>query len=205
MTPLPLRVLVYLRGDDGPLAGDLMEEHGQGRSLIWLWRQVAVALAIGAWSDLQRHPVEALRAAVVLALFLPAVLRLFVPLAGLFAWESGGPQVYPRFDSMPPSWFVAFVTSVFVTSVFCGRMADLLAGRFTRLVLISLGVAGTLTIVQSAWFGAGVLWLYPWNGFLTFTRWAAINASIASLFLGGLYLGGRQRGRPKTPGTTFGT
>lgn len=205
MTPLPLRVLSYLRGHDGPLAGDLMEEYGQGRSVIWLWRQVAVALAIGAWSDLQRHPLEALRAAVVLALFLPAVLRLFVPLAGLFAWESGGPQVYPRFDSMPPSWLVAFVTSVFVTAVFCGRMAGLLAGRFTRPVLIALGVAGMLTIVHSAWFGAGVLWLYPWNGLLTFTRWTVINASIASLFLGGLYLGGWRRERPKTSEPTVGT
>ena len=204
MTPLPLRVLVYLRGD-GPLAGDLMEAYGQGRTVRWLWRQVAVALAIGAWSDLQRHPVQALRAALVLGLFVPAVLRLFVPLAGLFAWQSSGPQVYPRFDSMPPTWLLAFVTSVFVTSVFCGRMSELLAGRFSRPVIVVLGVVGTLTVVQSAWFGAGVLWLYPWNGLATLTQWAVINGLVASLFLGGLYLGGWHRGRPTALGTPVGT
>ena len=134
----------------------------------------------------------------MLALFRPAVLRLFTPLSGLFAWESGGPAVYPRFDSMPSSWLAAFVTSVFVTSVFCGPIAGLMAGRFTRSVLVSLGVVGTLMIVQSAWFGASVLWRYPWNGLLTFTRWGVINASIASLFLGGLYLGGWPRIQSKS-------
>jgi hypothetical protein len=202
MTPLPLRLFVYLRGDDGPLVGDLMEEYGRRRSALWLWRQVAVALATGAWSDLQRQPVDGLRAAVVLALSLPAVVALFMPLAGLLDRGSSGPVVYPRFDSVPPPWLVGFATSVFVTSVFCGRMAELLAGRFSRLVILSLGVAGTLTIVESAWFGAGVLWLYPWNGFPIFLRWAAINAAIGSLFLGGLYLGGWPRNRSGREGTT---
>ncbi len=49
MTPLPLRLLARLRDNDLPLAGDLLEEYGRGRSLLWLWRQVVVALAAGAW------------------------------------------------------------------------------------------------------------------------------------------------------------
>jgi hypothetical protein len=48
-------------GVDVALAGDL-EECAQGRSAIWYWRQVLIAIWIGVWSAVFGHKLLALRA-----------------------------------------------------------------------------------------------------------------------------------------------
>lgn len=47
---------------DVALAGDLREERSQGRSAIWYWRQVLIAICIGTWRPIFQHKVLALRA-----------------------------------------------------------------------------------------------------------------------------------------------
>src|SRR5438105_2167046 len=47
---------------DVALAGDLREERSQGRSTIWYWRQVLIAICIGIWGPIFQHKVLALRA-----------------------------------------------------------------------------------------------------------------------------------------------
>ena len=49
-------------GLDGALAGDLLEERARGRSSVWYWRQVLVAVWTGIWSTVFAHKVLALRA-----------------------------------------------------------------------------------------------------------------------------------------------
>jgi hypothetical protein len=49
-------------GVDAALAGDLLEECARGRSTIWYWRQVLIAIWIGIWSAIFDHKVLALRA-----------------------------------------------------------------------------------------------------------------------------------------------
>ena len=49
-------------GLDAALAGDLLEECAQGRSKLWYWRQVLIAIWIGIWQAVFDHKVLALRA-----------------------------------------------------------------------------------------------------------------------------------------------
>jgi hypothetical protein len=47
---------------DVALSGDLMEERERGRSAIWYWRQVLIAVWVGIWGAIRDHKVMALRA-----------------------------------------------------------------------------------------------------------------------------------------------
>jgi hypothetical protein len=44
------------------LTGDLLEECARGRSAIWYWRQVLIAIWIGIWGAIRDHKLLALRA-----------------------------------------------------------------------------------------------------------------------------------------------
>lgn len=37
------------------IAGDLLEQYQQGRSRLWYWREVIVAILTGTWSEVQQH------------------------------------------------------------------------------------------------------------------------------------------------------
>jgi hypothetical protein len=54
-------LLEQLRIDIG-LAGDLLEEQENGRSAIWYWRQVLIAVAVNIWGDIRSHKVVMLGA-----------------------------------------------------------------------------------------------------------------------------------------------
>jgi hypothetical protein len=49
-------------GLDVALTGDLLEERARGRSVIWYWRQVLIAIWTGTWGAVLDHKVLALRA-----------------------------------------------------------------------------------------------------------------------------------------------
>jgi hypothetical protein len=51
-------------GLDGALNGDLREERERGRSAVWYWKQVVIAVWVGMWSAIRDHKVLALRAVV---------------------------------------------------------------------------------------------------------------------------------------------
>ena len=51
-------------GFDGALSGDLLEECTRGRSVIWYWRQVLVAIWVGIWGTIRDHKLIAFRAVV---------------------------------------------------------------------------------------------------------------------------------------------
>lgn len=65
-------------GLDVALAGDLLEERERGRSAIWFWRQVTIAVCVAVWAPIRDHKLMALRA--VAAGF--ATEYLFI-----FAWK----------------------------------------------------------------------------------------------------------------------
>jgi hypothetical protein len=71
-------------GLDVALIGDLQEECERGRSAIWYWRQVLIAMAIGIWVAIRDHKLLALRA--VATGF--ATEFLFV-----FLWDVLGPEL----------------------------------------------------------------------------------------------------------------
>jgi hypothetical protein len=74
---------------DVSLAGDLFEERERGRSLIWYWRQVLIAICIGIWGAIRDHKILALRAiatgCATNCLFLLLWLRFLDPLP--FPWS----------------------------------------------------------------------------------------------------------------------
>ena len=47
------------------IIGDLDERYGQGRSPVWYWRQVAVAIVVSTFKDIRNHKQLTLRALVV--------------------------------------------------------------------------------------------------------------------------------------------
>ena len=49
-------------GPDAALAGDILEESTRGRSTIWYWKQVLIAIWIGIWGAVLGHKLLALRA-----------------------------------------------------------------------------------------------------------------------------------------------
>jgi hypothetical protein len=51
-------------GLDGALNGDLREERERGRSAVWYWKQVVIAVWVGMWGAICDHKVLALRAVV---------------------------------------------------------------------------------------------------------------------------------------------
>ena len=51
-------------GLDGSLKGDLQEERERGRSAVWFWKQVVIAVWVGMWGAIRDHKVLALRAVV---------------------------------------------------------------------------------------------------------------------------------------------
>jgi hypothetical protein len=47
------------------ISGDLDERYGHGRSRVWYWRQVAVAIVVTTFNDIRNHKLLALRALIV--------------------------------------------------------------------------------------------------------------------------------------------
>lgn len=70
------------------LAGDLVEERRQGRSVLWLWTQVFAAIAIGAWQEIRTHKLVAM-SGVVTGL---ALLWCFAVLETLLLTSAGFPH-----------------------------------------------------------------------------------------------------------------
>jgi hypothetical protein len=70
-----------LLGLDAALTGDLLEECAGGRSTIWYWRQVLIAVLTSIWGAIRDHKLLALRAiATGFAIELPLIfLWQFVP------------------------------------------------------------------------------------------------------------------------------
>jgi hypothetical protein len=60
-----MRWLLERLGLDAALTGDLLEECSRGRSRIWYWRQVSIAIWTGIWGAIFNHKVLALRAVVM--------------------------------------------------------------------------------------------------------------------------------------------
>src|SRR5215475_7008908 len=47
------------------ISGDLDERYGHGRSRVWYWRQVAVAIIVSTFKDIRNHKLLTLRALIV--------------------------------------------------------------------------------------------------------------------------------------------
>jgi hypothetical protein len=59
------------------IAGDLIEQYQQGRSRLWYWREVIVAILTGTWSEVQQHSLLLL-VAIAMAWILALIYHQFV-------------------------------------------------------------------------------------------------------------------------------
>ena len=59
-------LLEHLRSgrENEPIIGDLMEEHGCGRSNVWYWRQVLAAIVVSFCHEVRAHGLLAIKAVV---------------------------------------------------------------------------------------------------------------------------------------------
>jgi hypothetical protein len=91
--------LFTLVGLDVALTGDLLEERERGRSAIWYWRQVLIAVCVTIWDAVRNHKVDTLRVAAMgfvmeyLVIFLWALYGFRVPDLSVEQWiiQSLGP------------------------------------------------------------------------------------------------------------------
>ena len=51
-------------GRNEVLAGDLVEEYRQGRTVAWYWRQVLVAILVGCGNEVRTHKLLTMRAVI---------------------------------------------------------------------------------------------------------------------------------------------
>ena len=99
---------------DVALAGDLREERAGGRSTIWYWRQVLIAICTGIWRPIFQHKVLALRAlatgcvfnAVWLFLWLK-FLHIGLPIRPEISFESIASLAIILLTQMATGWVVA--------------------------------------------------------------------------------------------------
>jgi hypothetical protein len=67
--------------DNDALIGDLDERYHRGRSDLWYWREVFIAICAGLWSEIRAHKALVLRAVVLgWATFFVCTLMLFTVL-----------------------------------------------------------------------------------------------------------------------------
>lgn len=100
---------------DVSLAGDLIEECERGRSLIWYWRQVLIAICTGIWVAIRDHKILALRAiatgCATNGLFVLLWLKFLRPLpypwsiVSMTPWITGLSFIF--FGELATGWIVA--------------------------------------------------------------------------------------------------
>src|SRR4051812_18562581 len=96
----PPRIATWLlkRLASGPeresLIGDLIEQYQRGRSSVWYWRQVLIAIVAGATRDVRDHKVLALRALAIGwgALLFLSLVSATLPVSGTISVLAVGPQ-----------------------------------------------------------------------------------------------------------------
>ena len=81
-------MIQWLLRKNPALLGDVLEERASGRSRVWLWRQVAAAIARETFDDARLHPVLTLRAvATALATYFAAFAVVLFAYGFLFGYS----------------------------------------------------------------------------------------------------------------------
>jgi len=171
-------------GLDVALTGDLLEECERGRSAIWYWRQVLMAVWIGVWRAVRDHKALALRA--VATGFATEFLLGYL-------WSRWGPEL-PMFSTV--QWITQFLITL-VTQVATGWIVAR-THRVRPIPMVLMFLIFHLTwYLASAFFWARTILAYvdqpSWHPYLVMYL-MTLFAMTAGILLGGI-LGAR----PKSP------
>jgi hypothetical protein len=108
--------------DNETIAGDLNEQYRMGRSRIWYWRQVVVAIVVGTWNDIQTHSVLALRAVILgfaLTFLVGYVGRPLFDATGRSAVWVGNWLLTNELESLRLWWFRLHLYNIPTTIIWC--------------------------------------------------------------------------------------
>jgi hypothetical protein len=72
------------------LAGDLVEEYARGRTVVWYWRQVVMAILVGCGSEIRMHKLLTVRAVITgwAALIPPFIQSVFEGVGRSGTWPT---------------------------------------------------------------------------------------------------------------------
>jgi hypothetical protein len=183
MTGHPPRVALSLlrRWTSGPrresLVGDLIEQHAQGRSRLWFWRQTGQAVLCHAVDDARLHVAFVARAIVVSLVLIPALTLIPHALyqeVGRSVWNWSVAHAFDNFRVLwfgRPRWptpplmfancFVAFLVGMIVArthrehaaaAVLAAAVAWPLFIVLEKLWLLGPAPLGVMWRFQPAWF-----------------------------------------------------
>ena len=114
--------------DNDAVMGDLAERYSNGKSGVWYWRQVVVAIVESAFNDIRHHKLLALRALIIgWGIFYPLGALSFDALA--FAEKRWSPEwVYSAITAWTPWWNQKQFTGLYWNS-------DLVVGSLMMLAI----------------------------------------------------------------------
>lgn len=133
------------------LVGDLIEQHHNGRSASWYWRQVLTAIPAGAATDIRGHKLLAVRAVLVgfASMWAFSALARF-SLQILWALSSGGVYVGGYWIRLDYSWTRHARDIAFLLTSMGSAGSGWIVGRFHRDHQASMVVAFLVSVVLAA-------------------------------------------------------
>jgi hypothetical protein len=178
------------RPDNDAIAGDLLEQYQHGRSRLWYWREIIVAILTGAWSEARQHRLSLL-VAIAMAWILDFVWqKVMTPLeySVIVRYVIGGQA---RLDQI--AW-VGFLIEA-PLAVAMGWTTARFAQRCRIPAVFGLAVCGLLVSTWTIWKNAPIV--LPGSLGYHFSVWAALwpipLMTVLVLFGGGLLTGSPKR------------
>jgi hypothetical protein len=216
MSSQPPRLATWLleRLASGPkresLIGDLVEQHGYGRSAVWYWRQVTAAIISATTGDAREHRVFALTAVAagqLLLISLGWMAGLAASAAG--AWMGGLDYQFPILRQ----WWIFWPARLIVLCLATGIGGWLIALRYRDQRSLRLPCAADAALWNAAVWACWNAGLSAW-GFWTHLNTAGppfgvlhvvvlilpLIAGMTSVVAGGLLGAGTQSAADEHPG-----
>ena len=169
------------RGASEPLAGDLLEDYGQGRSAVWYWRQVLIAIMVSLSKELRSRWVTIMFGAVVSSAVPWKEIWHNSEFQSLLLWGIRLPWPMSLFYSI--AYLSAFETVLLLVAVsaYLGvtrsfNLRSFLSGLLVALPVVGLGNVGVafLLVLHIPYFiFYYVVWRLPLFFGLVLALWVA--------------------------------
>jgi len=193
-TSRPPLIAAWILNRFGPMpetetiAGDLSEQYLQGRSRLWYWREVTVAMLTGTWSEVKQHGLL-LFVAVAIAWIISFIWhRLLTP----FQYSLLVRYVFHG-QARPQQISVLNVLLDGPMAMVMSWTAARLAQRCRITAVVSIAATGLLVSAWSVWLNAQIVW--PQSFHYHFRVWDIWDVPLITLLV--LLSGGLLTGAPK--------
>ena len=194
-TSRPPLIAAWILNRFGPMpetetiAGDLSEQYLQGRSRLWYWREVTVAMLTGTWSEVKQHGLL-LFVAVAVAWIISFVWhRLLTP----FQYSLLVRYVFHG-QARPQQISVLNVLLDGPMAMVMSWTAARVARRCRITAVVSIAATGLLVSTWSVWGYAHIVWPESFHyHFRVWDLWDVPAITLLVLLSGGLLTGAPKR------------